>query len=171
MEIGSRFLDAHPRWVNAANLHLTLVFLGKTPRGAVPQLSRLLDHVAMQFEPFSVGLDGLSLFPPNSRNPKVLSAGINGDIKVLNQVYQALATALRREGLLVQDRPFRPHLTLARLPSIKTSSRLGSLAQSHSVMMKSKFPVSEIVLFESHLSAQGSRYESLHTAALGMPQT
>jgi len=166
LQTGCRFVDCHPKWVKAENLHVTLVFLGNVADSDVSRVSDIMISVVRQLAPFELSLEGLSFFPPDVKDPKVFSTVISGQINSLKSVYGELAGALRAANVYVENRPYRPHLTLARLTSVKTASRLGPLAESHCNMLNAKFPVNEIVLFESRLGPNGATYNAVAVAPL-----
>jgi 2'-5' RNA ligase len=90
----------------AAHLHLTLHFIGAVPRERLPQLATGLAVPAEAFElvldDFAVWPNGVAVLCPSAAPPALLA---------LNA---ALGPALRALGLPVDDRPYRPHVTLAR---------------------------------------------------------
>src|SRR3972149_847727 len=63
------------RWVKAANLHLTLRFLGDIPRDSVDGLAEKLRGKLREFEEFEASLSGLGGFP-NLRKPRVIWIGV-----------------------------------------------------------------------------------------------
>ncbi len=166
LKIGCRFVDAHPKWVETDNLHLTLLFMGSVDEERIADIARTADVIAGQMEPIELLASRLGLFPPDSKDPKVLSVDVRGIDKGLQRLHARLHNSMSDLGLDLENRPYRPHLTLARITSIKTASRLAPLAASHANKLSAKFPVTEFVLFESHLSQQGSTYHVLHTATL-----
>ena len=95
--------------VPADRWHLTLHFIGPVPRARLPGLAPRLRVPAPRFEPglsavehWSAGL--VVLVPPAGEPLPPGLAALQG----------ALADALVREGLPVEARPCRPHVTLAR---------------------------------------------------------
>lgn len=166
LQVGCRFIDAHPRWVAPENLHLTLVFLGSIAEDCVPIVTRAMESVAHRHFAFELETARLDLFPPNSKQLKVISADIMGQRRLLKSLQKDLSDTLRGAGFEVEDRPYKPHLTIARLPSVKTASRVGALVASHSEALKAKFPVEEIVLFESVTLDDRLEYRPLHLARL-----
>ena len=158
MKTACRFVDAHPKWVVPENLHITLAFLGLVPLSHVEAAASVLEPVLVNQKPFDLGIDGLTYFPPKVRDPKVLSTGITGDITALKSLQSRLVEQLKTKTLFVDDRPFRAHLTLARLGSTKTAARLEPVVKSHAPMLNSKFKVDKLVLFESKLTKQGAVY-------------
>lgn len=166
LKTGARFVDAHPRWVSTANMHLTLIFLGSTPTAKLPELKSLMNEALATIAPFEIRISNLAFFPPGSKNPKVLSMDVSSEGKVLHKLHSQLVYQLSCSGWDLESRPFRPHLTLARLPSTKAASRIGPLVASHTGMLSLKFPVNEIVLFQSHLGREGPSYKALHKSTL-----
>lgn len=161
LKTGCRFVDAHPRWVDVSNLHLTLIFLGETSEERAASLDSLVESVVTQVEVFELELARPGLFPPDSKKPKVLSVDVKSTGKSLRNLYNDLHRSLTVAGYPVEERPYKPHLTLARLPSIKSAARFGPLVESHAKMLNFKFPVRDIVLFESILGPEGPSYNAL----------
>lgn len=159
-------MDAHPRWVDAENFHLTLVFLGSTDEKWIPRVCELADEVAGRTRPFFLELTRVELFPPNARQPKVISVVVGGEKREMVRLYDALAMRLSNSGFPVERRDYKPHLTLARLPSIKTAARIAPIVTAHSRLLNVKFPVEEFVLFESVSEDGAVRYVPLYTGRL-----
>ena len=86
------------------NLHLTLAFLGETDRPA--QAEAALNAVSGR--PFSLAVGG-----PPGHFGDLWWAGIQAD-KALEDLALSLQADLRARGFAVEDRPFRPHITLVR---------------------------------------------------------
>ncbi len=164
LKIGCRFVDAHPKWVETDNLHLTLLFIGNINKTRIAELAEIADGVAAEMDPFDVVVARLGLFPADSKEPKVLSIDVRGMDKSLQRLHARLHDALSQREFDLERRPYKPHLTLARITSIKTGSRLAPLAASHANKLQTKFTASEVVLFESQLQAEGSTYNDLHTS-------
>jgi len=110
--IGER--DELLRWVPMQQWHLTLVFCGDVEAAVVPELRERLARGAARTPSFEVGLAGAGSFPKQASRARVLWAGLGGDVQTLTRLAERCAAAARRSGIAVEDRPFRPHLTLAR---------------------------------------------------------
>ena len=83
------------------------------------------------------------------RRPQVAWAGLDGDVRPLVDLAARLAAAARSLGLPVEDRPFRPHLTLGRWrPGRPADGTLPSLLADY---RGPEWPVTEVRLWESHL--------------------
>lgn len=168
LKTGCRFIDAHPKWSPLDNLHITLIFLGDTDKKWVPELIELSDASAASIPAFDVELRRVDLFPPG-KAPKVISLGVGSEGKMLRKLHGVYRDNLVDSGYTVETRSYKPHLTLARLTSTKTASRVGPLVASHSSLPAIKFPVNEVVLFESRLGDGPPVYTPLHRSKLADP--
>lgn len=160
LRIGTQFTGAHPTWVTAHNLHMTLAFLGNQPQEHVRLVADTMERVGRMSSPFKLRLKGLELFP-NPKAPKVLSIEVQGQVAKLLSLQGNLSSLLQHNGFNLEARPFRPHLTLARIKSAKGVAGLRDLVRSHSRIEAREFVVSEIVLFQSTLNTNGPVYEAL----------
>jgi RNA 2',3'-cyclic 3'-phosphodiesterase len=96
-------------WTTPAQWHLTLVFLADVPDDRVPELERRLGSAASRNAPARLSIGGGGRF-----GDRVLFAKIGGDLDPVRRLAASAQAAARRTGLDVEERPYRPHLTLAR---------------------------------------------------------
>ena len=154
------------RWVPPANVHLTLQFLGAVPEERVAAVEAALGEAAAEVRPLSLSVRGVGGFP-NARRPRVLWAGLEGDLAPLAALVAGLGARLGKLGFPPEDRPFSPHLTLGRARDGHGAPGLaGALARAGQAEA-APWRASELVLFESHLSPRGPRYEAIARVALG----
>ncbi|MSW64082.1 MAG: RNA 2',3'-cyclic phosphodiesterase [Actinobacteria bacterium] len=134
-----------PRWSAPADLHVTLAFLGDVPRARLSGLLPALGPAVAGSPPVTLQLTGAGRF--GSRRPRVLWAGVGGDVDALTVLADRLAAAARHAGVPVDERPFRPHLTLGRWPGAGTpdAALVDRLAGDHGPA----WPVTEVVLWRS----------------------
>ena len=97
---------------------------------------------------------GVGRFPPGKRPARVLWAGIVEQPALL-ALQAAVETALGAVGFEPEDRPFSPHITLARLKGDATVERF---LQQHGAFRAEPFTVSEFYLVSSLLTPQGPLY-------------
>ncbi|WP_168735930.1 RNA 2',3'-cyclic phosphodiesterase [Cohnella fermenti] len=91
--------------------HLTLQFLGAVPDERVPELLRALGGV--RFSPFRIMLSGTGTFGQPVA-PRVLYSTVDGDLDGLRSLHTSILQATAPLGYLPEDRPFAPHITIAR---------------------------------------------------------
>ena len=116
------------------------------PRGLLPELAdRAADAVAAA-PPMTLRIAGGGRFGP-VRRPSVAWAGVDGDVGALAGVADRLAGTARSLGLAVEDRPFRPHLTLGRWRPRQPAD--GTLTDRLAGYRGPAWPVGEVLLLES----------------------
>ncbi|MET7759412.1 RNA 2',3'-cyclic phosphodiesterase [Streptomyces sp. NPDC005389] len=103
--------DAYPRmrWNRIEDWHITLAFLGELPVGTVPLLGPPLADLAASRGPVELALRGGGHF-----DERVLWSGIDGDVDGLHRLATNVRGVVKECGIPFEDRPLRPHLTLAR---------------------------------------------------------
>ena len=102
---------ARCRWVTRAQLHITLRFLGELSPAAVERVRSAVAAVAVQ--PFDIELHRAGAFPDLAR-PRTLWLGGDRGASELTALAGRVNDALFGVGIPRNDRPFSPHLTLAR---------------------------------------------------------
>jgi len=159
------FRDRIPgaRWTRPAGWHVTLKFLGSTWPRLVDPVKAAVGDAAVRATPFRTELTELGAFP-SARRARVLWAGLSDP----DGRFASLASSL--DSLLEDDfqpekRAFTPHLTVARLQTPRALDEFVPELPGQAVSSRA-FEVGELVLYQSHLSRQGSTYEPLLTAPL-----
>jgi 2'-5' RNA ligase len=154
-----------PRWVRVDGLHLTLRFLGPTPNDRQSDLTGVLQACVADVEPFDVALSGAGAFP-NPARPRVLWVGITSGAAQLGALATKLSGELERLGWPPEDRPFAPHLTLARTDGVPGAAdkaqRLMELARDLDLSWRAE----RLVLYRSVLGRGPARYDPVAEAAL-----
>lgn len=152
------------RWVEPASLHLTLQFLGNAPEERLAAIQEGIRAAASGARPLLLAVRGAGAFP-SPRRARVVWAGLHGEVEPLAGLVRALGARLAPLGFTPEERPFSPHLTLARsrdgVPGLA-----GALGALRDVEVGS-WRAGELSLFRSHLSPGGPRYEPLLRAPLG----
>jgi RNA 2',3'-cyclic 3'-phosphodiesterase len=153
-------VDAGLRITRPDALHVTLCFLGSQPVEEVGAVAAACGVVADCARPvLTVG--GPAWLPP--RRPRVLAVDLDDQQGTLARSQAELASALARGGWYeLERRPFRPHVTLAR---IAARARVTPVELPPPAPLS--FVGSSVVLMRSQLGRAGARYEALATIALG----
>ena len=164
MIAGFRQLNANIRWVKAANLHLTLRFLGDIPEEAIPPLAENIKGNTQGFGRFDLSLSGLGAFP-NLRRPRVIWIGSGSGTDRLKSLAAKVEQATIESGFGKGDKPFSSHLTIGRVKFSRGLDQL--LAQIEKTEYESSsFGVNEVIIFKSDLSPAGPKYTRLETISL-----
>lgn len=151
-----------PRWVHVDNLHLTVRFLGETPPELTPDAALAVRDALDGAKAFDVVLAGAGSFP-EARKPRALWLGIEQGAAELGALADALDPALEPLGWPRDDRPYRPHLTVARLDrsSISSSEAVADELRAAAADWRTAFRADRVVFFRSHLGGAAPRYEPL----------
>ncbi|MDR7535270.1 MAG: RNA 2',3'-cyclic phosphodiesterase [Armatimonadota bacterium] len=161
-----RQAGARLRWVHPEHLHVTLRFLGAIPLAQVARATVAAREAAATVEPFEIRLGGLGVFP-GPRRPQVVWVGTREGAEALGGLAAALAAALRRHGFPEDPRPFRPHVTLAR---VKDQQRWGDVVRAieqHRDVEIGRQRVAKIEVMESQLTPEGPVYTVRKEVPLG----
>ena len=153
-------------WVSEPRLHLTLKFLGEQPEEAVEPIASAMREVAAKQRTIAVELGGVGAFP-NFQRPRVVWMGVTPAPK-LELLHHDVECATSELGFELDGRPFRPHLTLARVkPRTGDAASFSALARkAKTVDYAEEILVSSIDLMLSERSPAGARYRLLASAPL-----
>jgi 2'-5' RNA ligase len=145
------------KWVRPANIHLTLKFLGNIGVADVEKIAGAMALAAKDCSAGSLVAKGIGVFP-DTRRPRVIWAGLSGQLEMLQDIQRSLDGHLADLGFPKESRGFKAHLTLGRVKGKINSDRL-KVAMSELEGFESKpFDVNRIILFKSELRQSGAVY-------------
>ena len=159
--------DKAVRWVPAANIHLTIKFLGDVSPANLELHTRLLKAEVSRFRPFEICVGTLGAFP-SIRRPRVIWVGVEAP-PTLAAMQRAIETETVRLGYAAEDRPFSPHLTLGRVAHNASPDEVRKVADtlvSVKVGELGRATVDSVRLFRSDLQPGGAVYTPLFTTYL-----
>ena len=159
-----RDAPAEVSWTKPENIHLTLKFLGEVEESMLGRVEAAAVEAAAGARPFTLALGGVGAFP-NARQPRIIWAGLSGEVEAAARLQVRLDERLAALGFPKEDRPFRPHLTVGRVKSPTGAPALIARAQSYRLPSHS-LAVRELVVMRSQLHPAGSRYTPLARIAL-----
>jgi 2'-5' RNA ligase len=139
----------------AEQFHLTMKFLGDTAPERTDELVEAGRSVVLGDRVPPVVCEGAGVFPPRGR-PNVIWTGLTG-AEPLVELANRLDNAMCQLGYAPERRPFRPHLTLARIKGHPPRPLLNWLEQQRTAVF-GEIPVRELTLFRSELTPTGSIY-------------
>jgi RNA 2',3'-cyclic 3'-phosphodiesterase len=150
----------HPRfdvkWVPPEQMHATLVFAGDVPPEVADELADHIDD--LDLPSLSLHLGHLGHFPPRGV-PRVLWAGLLGDVEPLTELQAELAALAVDLGVPREKRPFTPHVTLGRVRSNFGAFALADeLVRAGANLRTKPFAPTSLTLYESELLPAGPEY-------------
>ena len=151
-------------WTVPENWHITLFFLGSTEVSAVSLLQQLIEESFRDIKAYQTELLGVGVFP-NTHNPKVLWLGLK-DLLSIQSAYSQLAELLQQNGFSFDQKPLKPHLTIARVKKADHLSAFQSLLHKYQETVFDRIDVTKIALFESISTSDGPVYSPLYIKQL-----
>ena len=165
---GVQFTGVIPKWVQPENMHLTLKFLGDIRADQAPPIAKVLEQAAATTAPFAYSVRGLGVFPSEWK-PRVLWADVKRGAEAIYDLWEKVETGMSRLGYEIEDRPFTPHLTLARIKSSQGAKALTEILKAHNRVYCGESQVNRIILFKSELRPSGAVYTPLAQAVFQRP--
>jgi 2'-5' RNA ligase len=152
-------------WTAEDRLHLTLKFLGEQAEDRLDALSAALAKTTAQHRELVMNVGGIGAFP-NFRRARVVWMGVSPDPR-LELLHHDIEVAYDALGCELEGRPFRPHLTLARVREPLPVERMRALWRAaKKVDYDAEFIVRSVDLMPSDLTSSGPAYTTLVSAPL-----
>lgn len=167
VELISKLKDsgADVKWVNAANLHMTLKFLGWVEEKNLDKLIELTTKAVAGSGGFKVKFTGLGTFPAG-KSPRVVWVGTAEGGGKLCDVAKNLEEVLAKAGFRREAREFKPHLTIGRVKEKKGIDQLLAKIKSIKNAYFGEALVDRIYIMKSTLTRKGPIYEKFKEVKL-----
>jgi 2'-5' RNA ligase len=140
------------RWMEPADYHITLRFVGDVDHDVARDIAETLDEIRRP--PVTIRFDGLSWF--GGDRPRAIVARVRQDAALV-ELQAEQERRMRRVGLAPETRKFTPHVTLARLRRVGTRAVADYLAARGALMVED-FTAERFVLYSSRESTGGGPY-------------
>lgn len=145
------------RWIQPANFHITLKFLGEVDRPRAEDLDEALE--AIRAPAFDVTFEGLGTFERKGR-VHTLWVGIDRS-EALKRLRDKVERACQQLGFEPEGGRFTPHISLARFKTAPPPSDIGAWLERSEPFSAGPYPVDRFTLFQSHLAREGAVYDAL----------
>lgn len=156
--VGELRPQARIQWSPPRNLHITTRFIGEWPEAGLDELKAALGGLP-SFPPVQIRVRGLGFFP-NPHHPRVFWAGVDAPPEPA-ALAAATDRALAGLGLAPEQRPFSPHLTLARIKEPVPMQPLREAIAALPSVEFGGFTADRFWLYHSRLAPGGSVYTKL----------
>ncbi len=146
------------RWSD--QLHLTTQFLGTIDDARVKEYGAAVQKACAGIKPFTLCCSGIGCFP-TAHQPRVIWAGLSGELEPLRTLKNALDKLLGQLGYVPETRAFKPHLTIARVRQLnaRQRQRMPKIVEQFHDTAFGEWRVDRIELMQSLLSPKGAQYK------------
>jgi 2'-5' RNA ligase len=163
-----RELQAFPgrvSWTRAEGIHVTLKFLGNVEGNRIDAIAQAVSRAVAGKPRPKLRVSGTGAFP-NWRNPRVLWVGLVDEGDMLRDIQAAVERELEGLGFPREERPFVPHLTLARVKvPASVSAMVAHLRETR--FEADPFEATEVLVMRSDLKPDGAEYTPLRRVPIG----
>jgi 2'-5' RNA ligase len=150
-------------WVDPQNFHLTLKFIGDKESYSINSISKLLEEVRKQYNPFLLKFRQLDFFGSIS-HPRVIVYNLEKNT-ILCSLQQNIDKSLLELGIERGSKEFNPHLTIGRVKRLIERGAFQKVIDKFQIIIED-LEVSEFILFESVLKQTGPEYKELQVFKL-----
>ena len=154
-----RTLGSAVRILSPEIIHFTLKFLGDTAKDAQESILQALREACQGEASFPIRFQGVGVFPSPAK-PSVVWIG-GAEDGSLSRIAARLDERLAGLGFPRENRPFTPHLTIARVKGPVDPSRLNGILTEFSETSFGTFHVRSVRLKKSILGPKGPQYSTV----------
>ncbi|EJF97255.1 RNA 2',3'-cyclic phosphodiesterase [Bartonella taylorii] len=141
------------QWINPQNFHITLSFFGEIESSLADEIMRAFDKIKLP--PFMLQTRGFEVFgSENAPHSLVVRIELCETLSLLHEKMQCIRSSVH---LTPDEKPFTPHITIARLLDIKPDD-LPSYLSSRGDFLFPPFKVDHFVLFLSPSPSSDAPY-------------
>jgi RNA 2',3'-cyclic 3'-phosphodiesterase len=144
--------------VERENIHLTLKFLGNVPTPRLGEVKSSLQQLI--FPRFTAEIKGAGAFP-NLNHMNVIWVGVEEGWSQVEQIYEQVEKLLSVLGFRRENRPFSPHITIARVRSGRKRDEIANFLRHIGDESFGTITVDKVRLKQSILSSSGPKYSTL----------
>ena len=150
------------KWVDPDNFHITLKFLGETTPEKVDLLSEKIKKHLHPIKPITVTLSTLGAFPNISRLNVIWIDVFPKDELLIT--FNKIETICITEGFEPDQKPFKTHITLARLKrgiNQEQIKQISSTLKTNTTVPPLTFNITGVTIYKSVLTPQGPLYTAI----------
>jgi RNA 2',3'-cyclic 3'-phosphodiesterase len=160
----ARLNKDHIKWTDTSNIHITIAFLGDTEEKTINAIISMLEEKCKGSGKFELILKGSGIFR-NLNDPRIIFTGIEASEKLL-QLNNLIMNGLKKLEIKMEDRLFKPHLTIGRIKHLNDTESLKDLIYEFQNYEIQLVPINEVILYESILLSTGPVYKPLRKVKL-----
>ncbi|MBN2719224.1 MAG: RNA 2',3'-cyclic phosphodiesterase [Deltaproteobacteria bacterium] len=146
------------RWVPPQNMHVTVRFLGNITEPMIQAIKDTLEIKTREMVPVQMEAGNIGVF--DTESPRVLYCSINDPSGALNEMVRQVHEVLVNIGFKEAEKPYAPHVTLARLENADLAE-ITKLTDAFREPMNCISTVRTLVCYQSDMVSSGVDYQLL----------
>ena len=151
-------IDANIKYVPSKNMHFTLKFFGNIDLEMIDKISKSIEKVIKNYEPFGLKIKGSGAFP-NEKRIKVIWIGIEENPE-LKSLQKELDHEFNKLGFNL-ERNYISHLTIGRMKSGRNKNQVQNKIKKYRDYEIGDMCVRKIYLKKSTLTPNGPIYDNI----------
>lgn len=164
-ELEGSFDRKSANFVNPEGIHLTLKFIGECSPAIIPPVAELLKKELAGAAPIRLSVAGTGVFPTPSA-PRVLYAKVADEpAGALAALQKKVEEACAQAGFARESKPFKPHLTIARLKNLNINHYKPLRVEPDSPLF-GEFTADMVNVYRSFLYSTGAQYKVIESIDL-----
>lgn len=160
----STFKTSKINWIKDDSCHITLHFIGNTSPEQIEVIKKIITEIAIKHPVSDIIMEGIGTFEHNGQ-PSVIWAGLKNCQNIV-ALRADIAIQLRQAGFTLEERAFKPHLTLGRIKVLNDKMPFIATLSDFKNMSFGKLHVDVIHYYESILHAHGPEYKLISSEKL-----
>jgi len=160
VDVRQRLVRERINWVNPERFHITLHFIGKSSDQLIESINGDLSSLIPVFSQQEIRITRLGVFP-NVRKAKVLWADLEYGEQLI-ELRQSIVNIMKQHRQQIENREYKPHLTLGRVKYPPCPNRLNNVLQHYEQTVFDEQILEDVTFLESQLDRTGPRYLPLH---------
>lgn len=160
----STFKTSKINWIKDDICHITLHFLGNTSPEQIEMVKKIITEIAFKHPASDILMGGIGTFKYKGQ-PSVIWAGFK-NCENLVALQADMAIPLRQAGFTLEERAFKPHLTLGRIKVLNDKTPLIASLNDFKNRSFGKLHVDAIHFYESILHAHGPEHKVISSEKL-----
>ncbi len=149
------------KWVEGANMHVTLKFLGEIEENEVDAICSILENNVKSYLPFLLSLKGMGFFPKISK-PRIIWVGVEEGKNYVTNIWKDIEMSLHEKGYPLADKNFTPHVTLGRIRRVEKKVPTTKWLNEYHDFSLPPTEINYLTVYNSTLQPQGAVYTPLN---------
>jgi len=161
LKISAKNKKINVLWSPGVNYHVTLKYLGPTPKDMIPNVQKSIITLCDKYTEFEIKIKKMGAFP-DERHSRILWLGVQSKRELL-EMQSDLSQQMEELGFVEDERDYAPHLTIGRMRNLRSTKDIISPFVRKDF---GKLLVSKLILYKSDIQAHIPVYTNIFETEL-----